>query len=195
MSKQSGHSIVAAMNSRTVLIRPGLLADGLGGSAKAGQAVFVRDGVIAAVGPLAQVEQQTPPETPTMSISNGCCLTPGSHRWPHSPQPAGRRPPLRPDLPRERRDDGTDRGHEHAQAPARRHHHPVRARRPQQGRVHPQGRAETGIHPRATAARQRSPDHLHGGPLPHVQRGRRRSGRDPPIRASGSYTRGPTTSR
>ena len=49
MSEQSGHSIVAAMNSRTVLIRPGgLLADGLGGSAKAGQAVFVRDGAIAA---------------------------------------------------------------------------------------------------------------------------------------------------
>ena len=35
-------------NSQTVLIRPGLLADGLGGSAKAGQAVFVRDGAIAA---------------------------------------------------------------------------------------------------------------------------------------------------
>ena len=63
-------------NSQTVLIRPGLLADGLGGSAKAGQAVFVRDGAIAAIGPLAQVEQQTPPDTPTVDL-NGCCLTPG----------------------------------------------------------------------------------------------------------------------
>ena len=63
-------------NSQTVLIRPGLLADGLGGSAKAGQAVFVRNGAIAAVGPLAQVEQQTPPDTPTVDL-DGCCLTPG----------------------------------------------------------------------------------------------------------------------
>ena len=63
-------------NSQTALIRPGLLADGLGGSAKAGQAVFVRDGAIAAVGPLAQVEQQTPPNTPTVDL-DGCCLTPG----------------------------------------------------------------------------------------------------------------------
>ena len=65
-----------ASNSQTVLIRPGLLADGLGGSAKAGQAVFVRNGTIAASGPLAQVEQQTPPDTPTVDL-NGCCLTPG----------------------------------------------------------------------------------------------------------------------
>ena len=88
-------------NSQTVLIRPGLLADGLGGSAKAGQAVFVRDGVIAAIGRLAQVEQQTPPDTPTVDL-NGCCLTPRSHRWPHPPQPPGRRPSLRSDIPGKR---------------------------------------------------------------------------------------------
>ena len=64
-------------NSRTVLIRPELLADGLGGSAKAGQAVFVRDGTIAATGPLAEVEQQTPPDTPIVDL-DGCCLTPVS---------------------------------------------------------------------------------------------------------------------
>ena len=63
-------------NPQTVLIRPGLLADGLGGSARAGQSVFVRDGLIAAVGPTEAVEKEVPPGTETVDLP-GCCLTPG----------------------------------------------------------------------------------------------------------------------
>ena len=67
---------MAESNSRTVLIRPGLLADGLGGSARTGESVFVRDGVIAAVGPSPAVEKEVPPGTETVDLP-GCCLTPG----------------------------------------------------------------------------------------------------------------------
>ena len=63
-------------NSQTVLIRPGLLADGLGGSARSGEAVFVRDGRIAAVGPAEAVEKDVPPGTAAVDLP-GCCLTPG----------------------------------------------------------------------------------------------------------------------
>ena len=63
-------------NSQTVLIRPGLLADGLGGSARSGEAVFVRDGLIAAVGPAEAVAKEAPPDTPAVDLP-GCCLTPG----------------------------------------------------------------------------------------------------------------------
>ena len=63
-------------NPQTVLIRPGLLADGLGGSARSGESVFVRDGVIAAVGPTEAVEKDVPPGTETVDLP-GCCLTPG----------------------------------------------------------------------------------------------------------------------
>ncbi|MCY3760540.1 MAG: amidohydrolase family protein, partial [Gemmatimonadetes bacterium] len=63
-------------NSQTVLIRPGLLADGLGGSARSGEAVFVRNGRIAAVGPAEAVAKEAPPDTPAVDLP-GCCLTPG----------------------------------------------------------------------------------------------------------------------
>ena len=63
-------------NPQTVLIRPGLLADGLGGSARSGEAVFVRDGLIAAVGPAEAVAKGAPPDTPAADLP-GCCLTPG----------------------------------------------------------------------------------------------------------------------
>ena len=63
-------------NSQTVLIRPGLLADGLGGSARSGEAVFVRNGLIAAVGPAEAVAKEAPPDTPEVDLP-GCCLTPG----------------------------------------------------------------------------------------------------------------------
>ena len=67
---------MAESNSQTVLIRPGLLADGLGGSARSGESVLVRDGVIAAVGPAEAVERQLPPGTEAVDLP-GCCLTPG----------------------------------------------------------------------------------------------------------------------
>ena len=63
-------------SSQTVLIRPGLLADGLGGSARSGEAVFVRDGRIAAVGPAEAVANEAPPDAPAVDLP-GCCLTPG----------------------------------------------------------------------------------------------------------------------
>ena len=63
-------------DSQTVLIRPGLLADGLGGSARSGEAVFVRDGLIAAVGAAEAVDKEAPPGTPAVDLP-GCCLTPG----------------------------------------------------------------------------------------------------------------------
>ena len=67
---------MAESNSRTLLIRPGLLADGLGGGARTGESVFVRDGVIAAVGPAAAVAREAPPGTAAVDLP-GCCLTPG----------------------------------------------------------------------------------------------------------------------
>ena len=63
-------------NPQTVLIRPGLLADGLGGGARTGESVFLRDGKIAAVGPAEAVAKEVPPGTEAVDLP-GCCLTPG----------------------------------------------------------------------------------------------------------------------
>ena len=154
-------------NSQTALIRPSLLADGLGGSAKAGQAVFVRNGAIAAVGPLAQVEQQTPPDTPTVDLDD-CCLTPGlidGHT--HLSLPGDGR---RYDLTFLESDETmvligamNMRKHLCAGITTLCEH----GARNKVGFILKQG-LQRGYIPGPAAARQRSPDHLHGGPLPHV---------------------------
>ena len=54
------------------LIRSALLADGLGGEARPGQEVLVRDGRIAALG----ARLDFPPETQIIDLGQAC-LTPG----------------------------------------------------------------------------------------------------------------------
>ena len=59
-----------------VLIQAGLLADGLGGSSRTNQAILVEDGRIAAVGPLEEIQQRTPPEAAIVDLGP-LCVAPG----------------------------------------------------------------------------------------------------------------------
>lgn len=62
--------------AESVLIHSRLFFDGVTGQVQNGQAVLVREGRIAAVGPLAQMQQECPAETPVIDLGDAC-LTPG----------------------------------------------------------------------------------------------------------------------
>ena len=62
--------------SSSKLILAGRLADGLGGEAKADQAILVTDDRISAVGPREAIQQQAPPDSEQIDLSTAC-VTPG----------------------------------------------------------------------------------------------------------------------
>ena len=62
--------------SSSKLILAGELADGLGGEAKADQAILVTDDRITAVGPREAIQQQAPPDAEQIDLSTAC-VTPG----------------------------------------------------------------------------------------------------------------------
>ena len=75
-----------------LLIKAGLLADGNGGSLAQNHAVQVVNGRIAAVGPSAQLEQDSPPDVEIIDLGSAC-ITPGlidSHT--HTSLPGDGRP-------------------------------------------------------------------------------------------------------
>ena len=63
--------------SSSKLILAGRLADGLGGEAKADQAILVAGDRITAVGPREAIQQQAPPDAEQIDLSTAC-VTPGS---------------------------------------------------------------------------------------------------------------------
>ena len=62
--------------SRSKLILAGKLADGLGGEAKADQAILVTGDCITAVGPQEAIQQQAPPDAERIDLGSAC-VTPG----------------------------------------------------------------------------------------------------------------------
>jgi imidazolonepropionase-like amidohydrolase len=63
-------------NSEYVLIRCGLLADGIGASAVPNQAVLVRDGKIESVGPQSEISSNAPVDATVIELGDDC-LIPG----------------------------------------------------------------------------------------------------------------------
>ncbi|MCZ6677153.1 MAG: amidohydrolase family protein, partial [Candidatus Poribacteria bacterium] len=62
--------------SKPVVIQADRLADGLGGTSKADQAVLVTDGHITAVGHKEEIRQQAPPDAEHIDLGSAC-ITPG----------------------------------------------------------------------------------------------------------------------
>jgi len=60
----------------SLIVQSNLLFDGVTGTVQSGQAVLIRDGRIAGVGPLALLRQQSAPDTPLIDLGNAC-LAPG----------------------------------------------------------------------------------------------------------------------